>query len=82
MSELLNLNASVPGRQCPLAYRYGPEALALAPTQTCDTLYVIGGLYGNPYALEAILTLAKQLMLLVELLSSVDKIPNKISRLS
>lgn len=60
MSELLNLNASVPGRQCPLAYRYGPEALALAPTQTCDTLYVIGGLYGNPYALEAILTLAKQ----------------------
>jgi hypothetical protein len=43
------------GRACPLSYRYRPEALA-EPTQlTADTLYVVGGLYGNPMALAAVL---------------------------
>jgi hypothetical protein len=47
-----------PGRICPLHYRYSPNVLARAADFTADTLYVIGGLYGNVPALEAILELA------------------------
>lgn len=47
-----------PGRSCPLSYRYGPSALADAPEQSAQTLYVIGGLYGNLPALEALRQLA------------------------
>jgi hypothetical protein len=43
------------GRSCPLAYRYQPEALAQPARLEADTLYVVGGLYGNPAALAAIL---------------------------
>lgn len=43
------------GRSCPLAYRYDPEVLAENPTLVSeDVLYVIGGLYGNPSALDEI----------------------------
>jgi hypothetical protein len=49
---------SQPGRSCPLHYRYSPQVFARAPDFTADTLYVIGGLYGNVPALEAILELA------------------------
>ncbi|MBI5898484.1 MAG: hypothetical protein HZB40_04605 [Rhodocyclales bacterium] len=45
---------SVPGRSCPLRYRHGANALAAAPEQTSDTLYVVGGLYGNLPALHAL----------------------------
>lgn len=48
------------GRSCPLAYRYGPHAIARAPVQEADTLYVIGGLYGNPFALAALEALCAQ----------------------
>jgi len=41
-----------PGRHCPLSYRYEPAALTRAPALAADTLYVIGGLYGNRQALE------------------------------
>jgi hypothetical protein len=34
----------------PLAYHYRPEELAVLPAFTCPTLYVVGGMYGNPYA--------------------------------
>ena len=44
-----------PGRSCPLAYRYQPEALARPLQLEADTLYVVGGLYGNPAALAAVL---------------------------
>ena len=44
-----------PGRTCPLAYRYQPEALAQPAQLEADTLYVVGGLYGNPAALQAVL---------------------------
>ena len=47
-----------PGRACPLHYRYSPAVLARAPGLQCDTLYVVGGLYGNPQALAAVLQLA------------------------
>lgn len=41
-----------PGRSCPLSYRYAPAALARDPELFADTLYVIGGLYGNLQALD------------------------------
>ena len=49
---------NAPGRACPLSYRYGATALARCREQDADTLYVIGGLYGNRPALAAIEALA------------------------
>ncbi len=49
---------ATPGRSCPLAYRYRPEDLAGPPAFGCTTLYVVGGLYGNPHALTAVLARA------------------------
>jgi hypothetical protein len=49
---------SGPGRTCPLAYRYAPGVFRRAPETVAETLYAIGGLYGNPFALDAILALA------------------------
>ena len=49
-----------PGRACPLAYRYGPVALRSAPAIEAGTLYVAGGLYGNPFALESLLELVSR----------------------
>lgn len=49
-----------PGRSCPLHYRYHPSALAEIPEQSADTLYVVGGLYGNQPALAALTLLAAQ----------------------
>ena len=43
------------GRSCPLAYRYQPEALAGPAQLEAETLYVVGGLYGNLAALRAVL---------------------------
>lgn len=48
-----------PGRVCPLRYRYGPAAIAQANTRVTDTLYVVGGLYGNLPALDAIEMMAR-----------------------
>jgi hypothetical protein len=44
-----------PGRSCPIGYRYQPEALARPAQLEADTLYVVGGLYGNLVALRAVL---------------------------
>lgn len=49
---------ALPGRSCPIGYRYGPEALQRCAEFEADTLYVAGGLYGNPLALDALLALA------------------------
>lgn len=46
-----------PGRSCPLHYRYSPSVFARQADLQADTLYVVGGLYGNGRALEAILGL-------------------------
>lgn len=51
-------SALAPGRSCPLHYRYAPETLDRAPAIRADTLYVIGGLYGNLPALSALRALA------------------------
>ena len=48
-----------PGRSCPLDYRYRASDIAHAPLpeglRGLETLYVVGGLYGNPEALAAVL---------------------------
>jgi hypothetical protein len=44
-----------PGRTCPLSYRYPPGAFDGAPAVRAETLWIAGGLYGNRYALLALL---------------------------
>lgn len=48
------LDALVAGRSCPLSYRYEPAALSGLLTRDVETLYCVGGLYGNPFALTAL----------------------------
>jgi hypothetical protein len=48
-------STNIPGRSTPPAYRYQPEALAQPAQLSAGTLYVVGGLYGNPLALDAVL---------------------------
>src|SRR5512134_2753840 len=43
-----------PGRSCPVSYRYAPADIAHASPLEAETLYVIGGLYGNEPALAEI----------------------------
>ena len=53
-------SATVPGRSCPLHYRYRPEVFrteAAAELQGLEVLYVVGGLYGNELALARVLDL-------------------------
>jgi hypothetical protein len=47
-----------PGRTCPAHYRYAPETLDRAPALRAETLYFVGGLYGNLPALDAVCALA------------------------
>lgn len=47
-----------PGRTCPVSYRYSPGVFRRDPEIVAETLYVIGGLYGNVEALEAVHALA------------------------
>ena len=47
-----------PGRACPLHYRYSPAVFNRAADLQAETIYVIGGLYGNRAALAEILTMA------------------------
>jgi hypothetical protein len=49
---------TAPGRSCPLAYGYAPSVFRRAAEIEAETVYAIGGLYGNPFALDAILALA------------------------
>lgn len=46
------------GRICPLDYRYPPTVFSGEPSIHAETIYVIGGLYGNLAALTAVLALA------------------------
>jgi len=49
MSAALRL---VPGRTCPVDYRYGAMALAGPATLHADSLWIAGGLYGNVQAFD------------------------------
>lgn len=51
-------DAASAGRVCPLDYTYAPTVFARQPDFVAETLYVVGGLYGNLAALTAIETLA------------------------
>lgn len=46
------------GRVCPLDYTYSPEVFARTADFSAETLYVVGGLYGNLAALDAIEAMA------------------------
>ena len=46
------------GRNCPRDYAYAPSVFARAPDFAADTLYVVGGFYGNLAALAAVERLA------------------------
>ena len=48
------------GRSCPLHYRYGAARIASAPLRAAETLYIVGGLYGNLQALDAVEAMAAQ----------------------
>ena len=50
------------GRVCPADYVYSPKVFARLPDFGAETLYVVGGLYGNLAALDAVERLATQEM--------------------
>jgi len=47
-----------PGRTCPLSYRYAPSSLDRPAEIVADSLYVVGGLYGNVESLAAVQAMA------------------------
>ena len=49
-----------PGRSCPVSYRYSPRVFDRAPEIVADTMYVVGGLYGNVEALATVLEMAQR----------------------
>lgn len=50
--------STLAGRSCPASYGYGAHVFRRAPEIAAETLYVVGGLYGNPFALDAVEALA------------------------
>ncbi len=56
----MSSSAAKPGRSCPSDYRYSPRVFSCEPSLEARTLYVVGGLYGNPHALEAVFALARR----------------------
>ena len=50
------MHSAGPGRACPRGYRYGPAVFQKTDFQV-ETLWVAGGLYGNPFALERLIEL-------------------------
>ena len=49
-----------PGRSCPRHYRYSPAVFARTADLKAQPLYIVGGLYGNRFALETVLDLARR----------------------
>lgn len=49
-----------PGRHCPRHYGYSPAVFARPTELEARSLYIVGGLYGNPFALEAVLAMARR----------------------
>ena len=45
---------AVAGRICPASYSYSPSSFARPPELRAEVLYVVGGLYGNRFALAEI----------------------------
>src|SRR5437763_1069822 len=59
-SEVRRDTDQAPGRICPVEYRYSPKVFDRAPQLLAETLYVIGGLYGNVEALERVQQMARR----------------------
>ncbi|AOU97976.1 hypothetical protein BI364_08360 [Acidihalobacter yilgarnensis] len=60
MSEQPLLEQGIrPGRNCPMHYRYSASVFHRSPVLEADILYVIGGLYGNVEALNAVLAMKR-----------------------
>ena len=57
LAAVRSMPSATPGRTCPSSYRYGAAALASQPSLQADTLWVAGGVYGNPLALEHLIEL-------------------------
>ena len=49
-----------PGRSCPLHYRYTPDAFAAEEPLRAETLYVVGGVYGNVESLREVLAMKRE----------------------
>lgn len=62
MSAAEPLELMQPGRSCPADYVYSPQVFARLPDFEAETIYVVGGLYGNLAALAAVEQLAAQEM--------------------
>ena len=48
------MNSAIAGRICPASYSYSPSSFARPPDACAEVLYVVGGLYGNRFALAAV----------------------------
>ncbi len=72
MSAVEPLELMQPGRSCPADYVYSPKVFARLPDFEAETLYVVGGLYGNLVALTAVEQLAAQEMALVTIIFNGD----------
>ena len=50
---------AVAGRVCPASYSYSPSSFARPPELRAEVLYVVGGLYGNRFALAEVERMAR-----------------------
>ncbi len=53
-------NSRSAGRFCPVDYYFDEEEFTKPPLFSCETLYAAGGMYGNPFAFEALARLANE----------------------
>ncbi len=53
-AAVISASGAAPGRTCPPHYGYSPRVFARAVDLEADTLYIVGGLYGNVLALDVI----------------------------
>ena len=51
---------AIPGRSCPPHYGYAPAVFVRPADLRTRSLFIVGGLYGNPFALETVLSLARR----------------------
>ena len=51
---------AVAGRICPASYSYSPSSFARPPELRAEVLYIVGGLYGNRFALAEIERMAER----------------------
>jgi hypothetical protein len=56
----MSTDLSNTGRVCPVDYHYSPRVLASPADFDTEVLYVVGGLYGNLQALQAVEALAQR----------------------